>query len=647
MAAGRPGRRAATAWVLYDLANTIFSFAIVSTFFPLWLNQDVGLPDSFFAVASSASMLVVLFIAPALGVLSDQVRRRIPFLVASTLACVVPTVFLGTVPWPAAVLLFVVANVGFQSGLVFYDALLPLVSTPSTRGRIGGLGVGVGYLGSILALGLGRLILSGDESRDAVVFAAAGGMFLLFALPAFFLIREPKQASRALTTAAVLGSVTTAFGRLRTVLGGRDVPYAGRFLLSRALYADAANTMILFMGLYAVNEAGFTEASVALVLAVGIVGALVSAPLWGALVDRMGPKHALDVVLALWMLGLIVVSLMPVLQLASELFYVVAFVLGAALAGTWTADRPLLVAIAPAGRVGEFFGYYAMVGRFAAIVGPLLWALIVDVAHWGRPTAVFTLAVLVFVAFLAMRRVPDPVKGSRSPMNQFLPYRDDAGRPLPQPPGPWWTRIPGTLTYAFVTSSLFLILLLRYRRDLSLVPAWLDSFFAYRIHELFTRPLNTLLHFFTSVWVNHHPVQLFYVLVLLAAFGMWFEAREGTKRAALVFFATSIAAGIVAGILAHVVGWLWDPAWLAALMQKPWVGGSAGAFGLAGATAARARRPWLIMGVLTAWELNVEWWHLRNYTIVFHSVALATGWWMARRLPGPGRRADPRAGNVD
>jgi MFS transporter, UMF1 family len=631
---GRPPARATAAWILYDLANTVFSFSIVSTFFPLWLHDDLGLPDAVFAIGNSVSMAIVLVTAPGLGMLSDRARRRVPFLIGSTIACVVPTMFLGVGPWPAAITLFVLANAAFQAGLIFYDSLLPFVSTPANRGRVGAWGVGLGYGGSFLGLGVGRAILAGHEERDPWVFAAAGALFLLISLPAFLLIREPGRGLGGLDVRAAAQAVRASFTGLARLLRGSDVPHIRRFLLGRIFYADAANTMILFMGLYATQEAGFSQAGVAPVLAVGILGALTIAPLWGLLVDRIGPRHTLTLVLFTWMFNLTIVALVPVLDLDRAVFYPLAFLLGASLGGTWSADRPLLLALAPPDRLGEFYGLYAMMGRFAAIFGPLVWALVVDALGWGRPAAVLSLLVFMVVAYVILRRLPDPRRPGPTPLAPFLPWRTREGHALPLPRR-WGWRFPAHALYLASTTAVFVAFVRLYGGRAENAPPIFDTLFVYHIPQLFTNVPLTLLHFVTGVWVNWHIVQLVYVWVLLLLFGVWFEVREGTRRAVLVFYASSIAAGVLAGALLHVLRQVGDAPWIDAAWTGGWTGGSAGAFGLMGAVAARARRPWLLLGLFAAWELNVAYWWLKSYTPAFHLIAMATGFVLARFVLRP------------
>lgn len=396
---------AVAGWVSYDLGNTVFSFNIVSLYLPLWVVSDMGGRDSDYGIANSISMGLMFLTAPLLGAISDQAGRRMPYLLSTTLLCVALTLFIGQGSLIASLLLFVVANYFYQAGLIFYDALLPVVSTPETRGRIGGIGVGVGYLGSFLGVGTGLLILSWNPDGRPLIFQMTAILFLLFALPCFLFVREPRRLD-----AKPIGPDTLrlAVGELaHTLRRVRQYPGLGRFLIGRIFYADAANTLIAFMGIYVSTEIGFDEFQTQVLLLAGIAAGVVGGLCWGPVVDRLGPKRTLDVVLLLWLVVFGLVSAIGALDLPGWLFWIAGPLAGIALGGTWTADRPLMLQLSPPRYLGQFYGLYAMVGRFAAIVGPVLWSLVVDGLGLGRPTAVLTLAIWIVISMAILRGVPN------------------------------------------------------------------------------------------------------------------------------------------------------------------------------------------------------------------------------------------------
>lgn len=407
--AHRTSRLGVGSWVLYDLANTIFSLNIVSLYFSLWVVSAMGGTDQAYGNANSLSMLLMFLSAPILGALSDQAPRRLPFLVVATVVCVGFTLLLGTGGLVPSLVFFIIANYFYQGSQIFYDSLLPEVSTEENRGRIGGLGVGIGYIGSIIGIAVGMFLLperpaAGDYTT---VFRVTGLLFLAFALPAFFFIRErPRRVSPF-----GVGAIGRAFVETKqTVERARQYRGLARFLFGRVFYTDAANTLIVFMSIYVTQEMAFSTDQAQLLLFASIPAAVVGGLVAGVSVDRFGPKRTLNVVLLLWMFVLSLTVAIPVLDLPPALFWVVGSLAGVALGGTWSADRPYMLRLAPPRYLGQFYGLYAMVGRFAAILGPLLWGFIVNTLNLGRPAAVGSLLALVVVGYIILQGISDEAR---------------------------------------------------------------------------------------------------------------------------------------------------------------------------------------------------------------------------------------------
>jgi UMF1 family MFS transporter len=420
----QPERRAVVSWVLYDLANTIFSMGVVSLYFPMLVRDAVGVEraDRTFGLIAAASMLVIFAVSPLFGALTDRARRRMPFLMACTVICVAFTMLLAWSGFRAAAVCFIIANIAYQAGLQVYDALLPVVSTEDNRGRIGGIGVGVGYLGSFLAVSIGLVV----TDNLPVTFMLVAGLFLLFALPCFLFVREPVNPHpRPITLVTIRESTRET---LRTLRSSRQYPGLARFLVGRVFYTDAINTVINVMALYTINVAvttglsesdGKTQASFVMLAAISC--AVAGGFLWGVLTDRLGPKRVLNYVLRAWMAVFVGAGLVGVLGLPMWALYVVTCAAGLALGGVWAADRPYMLRLTPPDRVGEFYGLYGMVGRFSAITGPLIWAGITWVTvetlglrpAVGQGIALFSLLLLVIPGYVILQKVSDTPLHSR------------------------------------------------------------------------------------------------------------------------------------------------------------------------------------------------------------------------------------------
>lgn len=406
----RIARRSVASWVLYDLANTSFSLGIVTLYFPGLVTDVFGMDDGAIAGFDAIAAAIIFVAAPILGALSDRSSRRLPYLAFFTILCVGATFLLGQDVPAVSFFLFTVAVVSYQAGLIFYDSLLPEVSTEENRGRIGGIGVGVGYMGSLLAFGIGSLVLGGLDpaplDRYVGVFRGIALGFLLFAIPAFLFVRERRRVVPPISWRVV----PQAFSQVAaTARHARRYPGLGSFLLGRMFYADAANTLIFMVIVYADVSLGLSRPEAVPATILSILAAIPAGLVWGQVVDRIGPRKVLDIVLVGWMAIFATVAAIPVLGWPSELIYPIGACIGIALAGLWASDRPLMARLAPPRYYGEFFGLYAMVGRFGAVIGPAVWAVVAgrQFLDWGQPAAVMFLLVWVSIAFLLLRRVDD------------------------------------------------------------------------------------------------------------------------------------------------------------------------------------------------------------------------------------------------
>jgi UMF1 family MFS transporter len=391
-------RRAQTAWALYDFANTIFSFAVVSGAIGLWLTDDgrfgAGPGQLVLSVAVALSVGLNALVSPILGALSDRGGRRLPFLLFFTALCVVPTAVIGSSSPLVGVALFVVANFAYQAALIYYDATLKTVSRPDGRGRLSGVGTAIGYMGTIV---VGLLIFFLEVPVEAR-FLLAAVLYALFAIPIFAVVREERRPdSQPITAADVVGS-WSQLGR--SIEHAGDVPGLRRFLLGRFFYSDAVNTVIVVMSVVAVEAVGLTARDANLVLLGLTVVAIAMSFAWGWLVDRLGPRLTLRIVLASWAVGLVIgaasLSLEGTPRIA--LFMFAGAILGSGLGGVQVADRVFMVRLAPPERLGEFFGLYGLVGKASQVIGQLLYGAVVFVFLGSLHNGAYQLAVVSLLA---------------------------------------------------------------------------------------------------------------------------------------------------------------------------------------------------------------------------------------------------------
>ncbi|MEX2010743.1 MAG: MFS transporter [Chloroflexota bacterium] len=402
-------------WALYDFANTIFSFAVVSGAIGLWLANPDRLGQQwgnfYLGCAVAVSVGLNALVSPVLGALSDRGGRRLPFLLFFTILCIVPTAFIGFSPVAIGLVLFTIANFAYQAALIYYDATLKTVSLPETRGRLSGIGVGIGYCGTIFVAAI--LILLGVPVEGRFFVAAL--LFALFAIPIFLFVRESGSVARIRAS-----DISGSWSQLRTTIrNAREVPGLGRFLLSRFFYSDAVNTIITVMTVVAVYAKGMTDQESLLVLLILAVVAVVASFGWGRLVDRWGPKRTLMMVLASWAIGLVVGALSLGIDgpIGMAMFLGAGAVLGSGLGGVQVADRVLMVRLTPPARLGEFFGLYGLVGKGSQVIGSALYGvtlllLVVPLGRGAYQAAVLSLLVTMLIGVWILRPVSDEWAGS-------------------------------------------------------------------------------------------------------------------------------------------------------------------------------------------------------------------------------------------
>lgn len=412
-------KRAVTGWVMYDLANTIFAMGVTSLFFPFYVRDLYGAEraDTVFTIITAISMGLIFIASPVLGAMTDRAPKRMPFLVASTLICILLTTTLGRFGFLLSAICYILANIAYQAGTQFYDALLPEVSNESNRGRIGGIGVGVGYLGSYIAVGASLYFGTGDKP---FLFVLTALLFLLFSLPCILFVKERGNPNpRPIDFEMMRKSTRETINALKD---SSHFPGLGRFLIGRVFYTDPINTVLTVMSLFTVNvaiasgldkEAGEKKAQLILMFAITL--AIMGGFFWGWLTDKIGPKKTLNIVLCLWIGNFILGFCIGVFKLPMTAMYILAGVAGFALGGVWSADRPYMLRLTPPDRIGEFYGLYGMVGRFSAITGPGIWAA----STWffirqlkmdplvGQGISMLFLLAMMIVGFVILQKVDD------------------------------------------------------------------------------------------------------------------------------------------------------------------------------------------------------------------------------------------------
>jgi len=392
-AASRPAdpsvwRRDVIGWSLYDFANTIYSMNIVSLYLKRYIVEDLALDDRYFDIPFALSMLLAAFLLPALGAMSDRATKKKLFLFLFTLTCCLAVGLLPLVP-PGMIalglLLFVIANFSYEAGQPFYNALLYSVADGVQARFVSGIGVAFGYVGSILGMIMVLPFVTGslfgweiwflEGSGKPGAFLPSAVLFLLFALPLFLWVREAPAIS---SEPARLGAAYRAVWEGVRQTG--KYPGVLRFLIADYFFEDAVMTVILNIGIYCSIVIGLAESQITSFLVISTVSAVVGSFMIGWLARIWSLKVLLTVIIWGW-IGTLVLF---VVTDSRAVIWVLGSIMGVLLGGLWTTTRPLLAELVPRRDLGRFFGLFALSGRAAAVVGPLVWTTVVYFCQPGR-----------------------------------------------------------------------------------------------------------------------------------------------------------------------------------------------------------------------------------------------------------------------
>ena len=413
--ADEPRRRAVVwSWCLYDWANSAFTTLVVTFIYAAYFTSafadDPGRGTALWSRGIMVSALVIAVLAPIAGALADRGGRR-RYLILCSLLCVAATAALTFVRpgQPNAVVIalavFVVANVAFELGLVFYNSFLSTLAAPERIGRISGYGWGLGYFGGLAALAAALVVfvpetpLFGIPTDEGVNLRATNllvaGWFLIFSIPAFIHLRDGSAPAGGVSVRQAFRDVAATARHLRRY---RQVV---RFLLARLLYNDGLVTVFAFGGIYAVGTFGFSFQELVTFGIVLNVGAGLGALAFGFVDDRIGGKATIGLSVA----ALVVATLLGALAPTRTWFWVSAILVGIFIGPNQSASRSLMARFVPAQHESEFFGFFAFSGKVTSFMGPALLGVLSDV--YNQRVGVASLLVFFVLGGLILWRVDE------------------------------------------------------------------------------------------------------------------------------------------------------------------------------------------------------------------------------------------------
>jgi UMF1 family MFS transporter len=399
------------AWTLYDFGNTAYSVIIVTVIFSTYFtNMVAGGQRILWALSVSLSMVLAAVIAPPLGAAADYSRNKKSFLLLFTLISIICTALMFFVHARMVLfgmVLFIIANIGFEGGIVFYDAFLPSITSRRSYGRVSGYGFAMGYLGALAVLFLVNFMLPDSFAPDYVFyirlsFVTAAGFFFVFSLPMFIWVPEPASTVEK-TPGIIRIGFEQASRTFRTLFIERKHPSIARFLIAFFIYNDAILTIIAFAAIFAQDILHMSDRERIGFFAIVQTSAVVGSFLFGFITDKIGPKKTISITLLIWL----TITIGAYFVTTVTTFYIVAMGAGAAIGSSQSASRSLMALLTPKEREAEFFGFYdGLCGKASAVVGPLIYGVIADMTN--ERFAVLFLSLFFLVGLIILQGVTEP-----------------------------------------------------------------------------------------------------------------------------------------------------------------------------------------------------------------------------------------------
>jgi len=396
------------AWSLYDFANQPFSTIIVTfiygPFFIEYIANDRESGDSLWAFSISLTAIVVSFLSPFLGSISDRGGYRKIFLLLFTL---IASIFSMLLFFPSAgdvflaLSIFTIANISFELGHVFYNSYLMDITNKDSFGKVSGFAWGLGFFGGLLALFLSIMLF--PEIKDLDPFGVEkvnfliGCWFIFFSLPLFLFINEEKKSIKKIDFLESYRSIASTFNNIS------NYKKVFSFLLARLFYNDALITIFALGGIYASETLGFSIYENFILGIVLSLSAGIGSIIFGFIEDKIGFKKVINISLIVLILATLLAFIAPVTNFEKQLFWIAGVLMGLMIGPNQSCSRSLMSRLTPVDKKNEFFGFFAFTGKATSFIGPLIFGLISF--YYSQQFALLIIVFLFLVGLILFNKI--------------------------------------------------------------------------------------------------------------------------------------------------------------------------------------------------------------------------------------------------
>jgi UMF1 family MFS transporter len=414
------GRADLRAWAMYDWANSAFQTTIIAAVFPIYYQKVAAadLPEALamsrFAWATTLAILIVAIVAPILGAIADYTaikKRLLGMFIGIGASATAAMFWIQRGDWSFALVLFVIGNIGVAGSIVFYESLLPHLVGEDQLDRVSSAGYAIGYLGGGMLLAINLLMIQEPElfgipdagTGTRLALASVAVWWVVFSIPLFRRVPEPavrRELDERSGAGALSGGVTRLMETFRELRRYRD---AFVFLLAFLLYNDGIQTMIRMATIYGTGIGLPERAMITALLLTQFIG-VPCAFLFGMAASRTGARTGVFVGLGVYIL----ITLLGYFMRTAAHFYALAVLVGMVQGGTQALSRSLFASMIPRHKSSEFFAFFSVFERYAGVLGPAIFAFVIERSGSGRAAilavAVFFVVGAAILAFVNVER---------------------------------------------------------------------------------------------------------------------------------------------------------------------------------------------------------------------------------------------------
>ena len=407
-------------WSLYDWANSTFSTTVMAGFFPIFFKQywatsaEVTVTTWYLGLANSIASILVATLAPFLGAIADKASVKKRLLIFFAFLGIISTGTLSIInqgQWIIAIVFYVSASIGFMSANIFYDSLLPSVAPKEKRDFVSSFGYALGYIGGGILFLINVLMylkpelfgISDAASAIKLSFLTVAIWWAVFSIPIMVFVKEPSVSENI----GITNSIKLGFNQLKSTIATiKKFKVVTTFLIAYWFYIDGVDTVIRMAVDYGTSIGFSTSALIIALLLVQFI-AFPATLIYNWFASKIGIKRGIFI----GIIGYILISIFASLVSKEWHFYAIAVMIACFQGGIQALSRSLYSTIIPKSNAAEFFGFYNMFGKFAAIIGPPLVGYIGLVT--GNPRIGILSVIMLFVLGGIMLAKVDVEEGER------------------------------------------------------------------------------------------------------------------------------------------------------------------------------------------------------------------------------------------